>query len=164
MPLKETNFFVFEGQKVNFLGPGDNEKINSYSVTDLNTYLSLFQNIASEKAIGEASALYLYSEVAPQRIKIYCPRVKLIAILRQPVTRAFSHFKMNLKQQREPFTNFLKAFWASKSRIQNHWGWTWDYIGAGFYYERLKKYFSIFNKTQIKVFLYELAFCRFFHP
>ena len=49
----------------------------------------------AEKAIGEASTLYLNSQKAPYCIKHYMPIVKCIAILRNPVDRAYSHFLLH---------------------------------------------------------------------
>ena len=36
-PTKETNFFAFEGEEINFKGIGD-EALKEFSITDLETY------------------------------------------------------------------------------------------------------------------------------
>lgn len=55
-------------------------------------YLSGFDKPSSRWLItGEASPYYMFHPLAPQRIAQMLPDVKLIAVLRDPVTRAWSH-------------------------------------------------------------------------
>ncbi|HEY9847565.1 MAG TPA: hypothetical protein V6D03_15385, partial [Candidatus Caenarcaniphilales bacterium] len=63
-PIKETNFFALEGEPLKFCGPGDQDYINRFSVTELAAYCDQFQSVSHETAIGEASPLYLYSSKA----------------------------------------------------------------------------------------------------
>lgn len=154
-PVKETNFFALEGEKLDFRGPGDREAINSFSITDLESYLLQFQGVSNEIAIGEASPLYLYSPKAPERIKFYIPNAKLIAILRNPVERAYASFLHLIRDGREFFTDFAQALQEEKARIQNNWEHIWHYEQMGFYYTQLKRYYDIFRHSQIKVYLYE---------
>lgn len=101
-PIKEPNFFALEERCVDFRGPGDHLYIKQFSVTELERYRSLFQGVTHEQAVGEASPLYLYSPVAPARSHRYVPEMKLIAILRHPVDRAYSAFLHLLRDEREP--------------------------------------------------------------
>src|SRR5437867_4308222 len=87
---KETNFFAFEGEALDFRGPGA-EFVNN-SVVTLNAYLRLFADAPENAAIGEASPLYLYSLHAAERIHARLPDVRLIAILRNPIEQAYSHY------------------------------------------------------------------------
>ena len=41
---------------------------------------------------GEATPYYIFHPTAPQRIAKVLPNVKLIALLRNPVDRAYSHY------------------------------------------------------------------------
>ena len=50
---------------------------------------------------GEASPYYLFHPHAPARIKQALPGVKLIAMLRNPVERAYSHYQHEFRKQRE---------------------------------------------------------------
>ena len=90
-PTKETNFLAFEGEVLNFHGPGD-ESLQDFSITDLKTYQAEFQQVTNELAIGEACPSYLYLPKAAKRIKQYIPDTRLIAILRNPVERAYANF------------------------------------------------------------------------
>ena len=80
------------------------------SVTTLEEYQAMFAGVSRETAIGEASPLYLpMGPKAARRIHHYAPKAKLIAILRDPVQRAYSHFLHNRKQGSEPCARFSEA-------------------------------------------------------
>lgn len=153
-PVKETNFFALEGEEINFKGPKANQEINSWSINNLEDYQKMFDSVQSEKAIGEASPLYLYSPKAPDRIKHYIPDAKLIAVLRNPAERAFSNYNYFSIPEFEPLS-FEKALQAETERINNQWEWIWHYKNLGFYYSQLQRYYKIFSPNQIKVYLYE---------
>jgi hypothetical protein len=155
-PIKGTKFFAFqEGQKVTFAGPGDQASYDRNAITDPSAYRALFDEVTHEIAIGEVSGLYLYSPVAPARIKALLPEVKLIAILRNPVDRAFSSFLHMRREGREPLTDFAAALSAEEARIKDNWEHLWHYTQVGFYYTQLKRYFDLFRHDQIAVYLYD---------
>lgn len=154
-PIKETNFFALEGETLDFSGPADQDCISSFSITKIEDYLTMFQGVSNEIAIGEASPQYLYSPKAPKRIQHYIPETKLIAILRNPVERAHSQFLMFIRDGREPLRDFAKAIEQEETRMRNNWEWAWQYIGVGFYYVHLQRYFDTFDHNQIKVYLFD---------
>jgi hypothetical protein len=153
-PDKETNFFAFEGENLSFRGPGDKE-INQFSITNLESYRAEFQNVSHEKAIGEACPLYLYHAKAPKRIHSYIPNVRLIAILRHPVDRAYANFLHIIRDDREPCRDFTLALQQEKKRIEDNWEWFWHYIQLGYYAAQLQRYYEIFDRDRIRVYLYE---------
>ncbi len=153
-PQKEPKFFALEGEKLNFRGPGDQNNINKSTITDIESYRELFQGASNQKVIGEASPLYLYSPKAPERIRHYIPDTKLIAILRDPVERAYSGYLMHISEGRETARDFAEALREEEMRIRNNWGWG-HYASVGFYHSQLKRYFDNFNHHQIRVYLYE---------
>jgi Sulfotransferase domain len=53
---------------------------------------------------GEASPYYMYHPAAPQRIAATLPDVKLIAVLRDPVERAWSHYNYEVIRGHESET------------------------------------------------------------
>ena len=99
--VKEPQFFGYEGREVSFQGPGPVVK-EALPICDLEEYKSLFKGTESYKAVGEASPSYLYNSQAPERIRHYVPQAKLIAILRNPVDRAYSRFLHLVREDREP--------------------------------------------------------------
>lgn len=149
-PIKDTLFFAVEGESEPFHGPNDIQGIR-----DLKAYCSLFSEVRNEKAIGEASPLYLYSQKAPYRIKHYIPNVKIITILRNPVDRAYSHFLLHKLLGNESLNDFREAIRAEEKREQSGWSPYWLYRKVGLYSEQLSRYLSVFQTEQIKIFLFE---------
>jgi hypothetical protein len=55
-------------------------------------------------AVGETSTTYLFDPRAPERVHRFSPRMKLVAVLRDPVDRAYSHYQMERRWGREQGT------------------------------------------------------------
>jgi len=104
------------------------------------------------RRIGGVSS-YLYSPRAPERIQHYIPDVKMIAILRNPVERAYLLFFYIWCDSREPLRDFSQALRKEGSSYVN-WEYIWHYQQAGFYYAQLQR-ISKFNPEQIRVYLFE---------
>lgn len=154
-PQKEPHFFAYKDERIKFKGPGDQERIEKMVVSDEQQYLRLFEGIKNEKAVGEASAMYLYYSEAAKNIKEVIPDVKLIVMLRNPVDRAYSSYKHLVRDDREFLDSFEEALEAEEKRISEEWLPLWHYVEAGKYGKQLTSYFEIFNKEQIKVILFE---------
>lgn len=153
-PVKEPGFFAFEGHDLNFEGPGDHWMRQTVTTT-MDAYLSNFKDVTVEHAIGECSPVYLYSANAPQRIRLHIPNAGLIAILRDPVERAYSQFLFFVQCGREPLRDFEAALASEEERIAGNWAWGWHYTQVGFYYEQLRRYYDLFDPAQIKILLHE---------
>lgn len=149
-PVKEPRFFALENEKLDFQNP--DQAINQTSITTLPEYLKLFNGVSSEIAIGEASPLYMYSSKAVDRIAHYIPEAKLIAILRNPVDRAYSCYKHLIAL--EPYS-FVEALEAEDDRIKRNWAHLWHYRQGGYYYTQLQRYFEKFDRRQIKIYLFD---------
>ena len=154
-PIKETNFFALMGEQLDFCGPGDREYINRFSLQTFDAYCAQFEGVTDEPAIGEASPLYLYHAQAPYRIRHHLPDVKLIAILRHPVERAYSAFLHLVRDGREPCADFAQALEEEERRIRSRWEHIWHYKQMGFYAQQLKRYYQLFDRSQINVYLYD---------
>jgi len=150
---KETNFFAYENDLLDCAGPGA-DYINN-STTRMADYQELFKGVSGESAIGEACPLYLYSEKAPHRIHHYIPDVKLIAILRNPIDQAFSHFLYAKRQMLEPLNDFTSALNAQDERKRKRWQPLFQYSQFPKYYQQLQRYYDVFPDSKIKVFTYE---------
>ena len=138
-PVKEPRFFYPEFYTKDKLRPCQREVPLS-----LEEYRSLFAGVSTETAIGEASTDYLHSPTAPEQISKTLPDVKLIAILRNPVERAFSAFCYQARDGYENL-NFAEAIADTQSGLR-------DYVRLGFYYSQIKRYFDIFDREQLKVY------------
>lgn len=116
-------------------------------------YAALFEKVTTEKVIGEASPLYLYSKGAPERIARRYPDARVIAILRNPVDRAYSQFMHHVRDTFEWTRSFEKAFYNESERLEK--GPFWHYRRMGYYYPQLRRYFDRLGRSKIKVFLFE---------
>lgn len=157
-PNKEPNFFVAEGRgRIPYDGPGDRETLERFDmwVTSLEGYQALFAGATTEKAVGEGTTWYLYDEDAPRRIHRHLPDAKLIAVLRNPVDRAYSAFTMLLRDGRETSSDFARALAAEDRRVRAGWDPIWHYRRMGFYHAQLSRYFEAFDAAQIRVVLYD---------
>jgi hypothetical protein len=152
-PHKETNFFAFEGQKIRFHGPGD-DTISEQSITTTELYKKQFEAISNEIAVGEASPWYLYSGRAAQNIRRSIPDAKLIAILRNPVDRAFSSYLHVVRDGRESLT-FEEGLFAEEARIEQGWEYIWHYRQSGYYASQVERFLSLFPREQVRLYLYE---------
>lgn len=153
--IKETHFFAFEGTKPDFRGPGDADAVNRGAVTDLETYEGLFEGGAGYRAVGEASTSYLYHPATPGRIKAYIPDAKIIAILRNPIERAFSAYLHHIRDGRETVWDFATALALEPERIAANWEQLWHYRSMGMYHSQLVNYYSAFDSSQIRVYIFE---------
>ncbi len=99
--------------------------------------------------------MYLYYSGTAEQIKNTLPNVKLLAILRNPVDRAFSAYSHALRDWLETSNSFQEALAKEPKRIKAGWGILWHYTQAGLYYEQLSRYYAVFNPDQIKVVLYD---------
>lgn len=108
-------------------------------------YEAHFKNCAAGHTKGEFSTSYLYSSEAPNRIKKCYPDVRLIAILRNPIDRAYSHYRNAIKAgEIAKETSFEQFFCAEESCLKQ-----------GLYAEQLKRYLHCFKKEQLLVLIYE---------
>jgi hypothetical protein len=69
---------------------------------------------------GEASPYYLYHPQVPERIRETLPEVRLIALLRNPVERAYSHYQLNRRQGKEPLS-FDDAIGSEEERLRGEY-------------------------------------------
>ncbi|MFY0606784.1 MAG: sulfotransferase [Cyclobacteriaceae bacterium] len=150
-PIKETNFFALEGEQLEDQ-ENDPEQMRHYpwSITDQESYSDLFKDAGDHQAIGEVSPMYLYSKKAAFAIKKRMPRVKLIAILRQPTERLYSRY-LHLAREGRTLSSDIEDALDRKSI----WWKRNDLVQEGFYHSHLNHYFNLFSEEQIHIVLYE---------
>lgn len=154
--VKEPRFFAYVDAPPPMTGPGDAQSnAAAGAVYTLEAYRQVFDGATHEAAVGEASPNYLYSPSAPHRIREQIPDVRLIAILRNPVDRAYSHFLHLVRSGREPLRDFGAALDAEAERIEAGWEWSWHYRQMGFYGAQIARYLDQFDRTQLRVYRFE---------
>ncbi|MCB9136316.1 MAG: sulfotransferase [Anaerolineales bacterium] len=151
---KEPGYFAYHKQHPSLAGPGDQEE-RVYLVLDMLQYQKIFASASSFHARGEATTAYLYHPQAAENICQILPSIKLIAILRNPVDRAYSSFLQMVRDGREPLTDFRETLKVEAQRIKLGWGQIWHYRQMGYYGKQLKRYYAQFPNAQIRVFLYD---------
>jgi hypothetical protein len=122
---------------------------------DIQEYQALFEGAKDEKAVGEASPLYIYAPGTARRIKHYVPEAKIVVILRNPADRAYSAFLYALRMGVEPLIDFRRVLQEEERRIQNNWHYVYRYRDRGFYYRQVKSFYEVFGPEKVGVWLYE---------
>lgn len=149
---KEPRFFLY------FENPPQNIKESVYKgnksiLWRFEDYVKLFEIAKDFQIIGEASVSYLYYfDNTIQHIKsVYgerCKELKIIAILRNPVERAYSHYYFLLRKGRQRLSlEEAVNMYIDGKNIQK--GWNTDYIGYGLYYKMIKAYLDEFPNMKV---------------
>ena len=103
---------------------------------------------------GESTPFYLYDREAQRRIRAVSPDARLIAVLRDPVDRAYSNWMHLWSDGLEPIGDFLAACAAEDERVAAGWAPFWHYRGLGRYGEQLEHLYSLFPREQVLVLRY----------
>lgn len=110
------------------------------------------------KIIGEKTPDLMYLDYVHPYMQSVNPFLKIIMILRNPVERAYSHWKLNVKNNSESLSfNKAVSFELKYLKTQNKTFFTSakHYIGRGFYYKQLKNLLKWFPKDNILVLISE---------
>jgi hypothetical protein len=154
--VKEPMFFSSDPTKISAEKSQATLKKPYFTVT-LNEYSSMFENYSSTvKCFGEASTSYLANPfLTSQLIKKIVPSVKLIAILREPASRALSAYKMCLgnKIEDRSFKEIVRDV-TKQTTIQKNHG-VKEYIRNGLYSQLLIPYLDLFERHQILFLRYD---------
>jgi len=153
--IKEPNFFVFRQTAE---GPqpciGDDKRLLAKSVADRASYERLF-DAPGALAVGEASPLYLYTRETPSLVHDVVPDMRIVAVVREPVERAWSHF-LYVNGEHE---NAATAF-ADNMRRERPLGYEPYRTGTHFlrlsrYAEQLERYVEVFGRDRVLVLSYD---------
>ena len=152
-PVKEPLFLAYAGNPPHFAGPAG-DRLSHRVISDLPTYQALFDGCPPDAMAFEATPEYLYSRTAPMAALEYVPDARLVAVIRHPVERAFSHYLHLLHEGLETLS-FEAAWAAEEERIASGWAPVWHYRARGFYGEQLRRWLDVFPAEQMLVLLYE---------
>jgi len=97
-------------------------------------------------AVGEITPMYLYHSEAPQRIKDTLGDPKLIIMLREPVARLMSQYRMDFS--RGQFEGSPEAFIETKP----------DAVARGVYSAQIERYLNLFLSENIQFLVFEEIF------
>lgn len=136
---KELHFFDDEGQ--------------DWSTPDYAGYHGRFPDFDGRPR-GEATPIYLYWPNSLERIQAYNPAARLIVMLRDPVERAWSHWKMEFARGAEarPFAWCIRE---GRQRLFDAEPWgahrEFSYVERGFYGAQIARLFRLFPRDQTLV-------------
>ena len=110
-------------------------------------YLSQFSEEGIGRTVGEKSNSYLYEPEAAARIHRVLPNAKLIAQLRNPVDRAYSHYCMLFRRGEvgSDIESYLDPSKGEHPRL----------VGSGHYARHLQRYIDLFGRDQLLILFYE---------
>lgn len=118
----------------------------------LNEYISKFGKLDTPK-VGEYTPNYICCPYAPIMIKTLFPDTQLFTIFRNPIDRAFSHYKDHLYRGWIPKkVSFIQAFeedWPQ--RTSSHY----SIKSKGMYGNQLELWHEHFSEEQIKTLFYD---------
>lgn len=136
----------------------------------LHWYRSLFPSIFTKYRIKSKTNFFMTYDVSPsyvrrpwnaRRIKNLFPNTKLIVVLRNPVDKTFSHYKLLSKTigKVQPFEEIIKeeinniSKWNVDSKDDNYFATKVEksILARGFYAEQLSIWFELFSKNQILI-------------
>ena len=121
-------------------------------------YLSeFFQHVPQGSVLGEISPQYMFYKKVPPRIKKHIPTVKLIAILRNPIDRAYSHYRMSLRRGKAevPFIDAIKKNANEKFILDDNLVEHSSYYQFSCYSQILSCYLKLFGTDQLLVLFQE---------
>ena len=109
----------------------------------------------------EASPYYLFHPLAPRRAVSVVPEAKLLVMLREPVARAFSHYRHEVSKGREPLS-FEDAIASEATRLADSDGQLargevaisfhhrhFSYVRRGLYADQISRWLDHFPKSSV---------------
>lgn len=113
-------------------------------------YHEEFEGGEQEKTWGEATPIYLYWKECMSRIKNYNQKMRIVIILRNPITRAFSQWNMEYSRGLESreFYEALQQELLCRNLMPEYQHRIQSYISRGHYISQLKRMWDCFDRDQ----------------
>jgi len=132
----------------------DKDRLFASGHVDYAAYHAHFDPRPPQHLLGESTPAYLYWPQAVERIARYNPTMLIIVVLRNPITRAYSHWNMVRQWRSEPLS-FLGAVSAEAERMRTlspRRRMQIAYVDRGFYCRQLKRLWQHIPREQTVVF------------
>jgi hypothetical protein len=130
--------------------------------TTLDEYAAWFDGATPAQRVGEATALYLWSQSAAARIAAVLPDARIVAILREPASFLRSLHLQWVQTYIETETELAAALALEPSRREGrelsrytYWPQVLLYSEHVRYAEQLRRYHAVFPPEQVKVLIYD---------
>jgi len=155
-PVKEPKYFLTGDRRpdrADHRGPGDAHSAREW-IWRRDAYEALFADSPPGALRFESTPFYLWDTAAHARIARTLPDVMLIAVIRDPVDRAFSNWTHLWADGLEPQADFLAACRAEPRRIAAGWAPFWRYLDLGRYGEQFESLFRHIDPARVRVIRY----------
>lgn len=158
--------------------PAANKEIHffdKYAHRGLRWYRSFFPlrlAVSSEAITGEATPYYLFHPRVPELVADMLGEVRLMVVLRDPVERAFSHYRWGVSHGRETL-DFPAALEAEEGRIRGEQERLltdhqyrslshqfYSYKARGIYVDQLERWFAQYDPSSMMVIKSESLFAN----
>ena len=126
-------------------------------------YRGNFHGPAARRSCSRRAPGYLFHPQAPQRVRELIPDARLVALVREPVGRAYSHYQHEVALGREPLSSSgrvaaedermdgeLDRMLADPAYFSHAW-WNYTYLARGRYAEQLERWLEVFPEEQLLV-------------
>jgi hypothetical protein len=152
------------GKELHFFDKRFDKGLDWYrSFFPLEAYRGLARKLGRELVAGEATPYYLFHPAVPERVAATLPAVRLIALLRDPIERAYSHYQLMRRSGLEKLS-FEDALAAEEERLagererlladpsfrarhhRDH-----SYVARGLYAVQLERWLAHFPREQLLV-------------
>ncbi len=151
---KEPKFWLCDGAPPPaWNGPGDKHSQQEW-IWRRDEYERLFEPAVAGQVRGESTPFYLWSRGAHRRIAEHLPEVKLIAVVRDPIDRAYSNWMHLWCDGLEPVSDFEATFALQQQRIDAGWAPFWRYADLGRYGEQLAHLYRYVDPQRVLVLRY----------
>jgi hypothetical protein len=123
---------------------------------------SVGRRIGADPIVGEASPSYLFHPSAPERAARLLPDLRVIALVRNPVDRALSHYHHEVALGREPLA-FEEALEQEEPRMEgeldrmldpkyfSHAWWNFTYLSRGRYADQLERWLDFVPRERLLI-------------
>ncbi|MFY9588472.1 MAG: sulfotransferase domain-containing protein [Actinomycetota bacterium] len=130
--MKHPDAYMVPNKEVYFFDRDDNY------TRGLDWYRAQFAGAGGETAVGEASPSYLFFPAAAERIAADLPEARLVAILRDPVARAYSQYghERFYARERRSFGQAVEEELRHRTAADPYFG----YVDRGRYLSQLQRF------------------------
>jgi hypothetical protein len=134
-------------------GPGDAHSQQEW-IWRRHEYEQLFTPAQPHQVRGESTPFYLWSRGAHRRLADSLPDVRLIAVVRDPLDRAYSNWMHLWSDGLEPEADFVRAFERQDQRVAAGWAPFWRYRELGLYGDQLEHLYQHVDRDRVLVLRY----------
>ena len=134
-------------------GPGDAHSQQEW-IWRRQEYEQLFASAHPHQVRGESTPFYLWSRGAHRRLADSLPDVRLIAVVRDPIDRAYSNWMHLWSDGLEPEADFVRAFERQDERVAAGWAPFWRYRELGLYGVQLEHLYQHVDRDRVLVLRY----------